>query len=285
MFRPGRDRPQVPYGEPPTADNLLWHRLLTRDVLAADDEGGGLLRRELTDLLTDCPDRAQLVPEEVMLMLGARPDDTTNEDEEQQQLREEDARKQQLREEDAREQQLREATAAARVEVALAEQRVSAVEVAAAQQQRYREEEAARQAERERLQQQAVLAEYAARDCPCCPGDGPENRTVKEQELINFCRDGGIQCAFDDDGNQISASFHPQELFNELSIHLANNLFNDYNTEEVVRWKIQYLYNHVNREEGLRADGLEAADWQRTGLAMGDYDNGGDDDSKHANVD
>jgi hypothetical protein len=155
---------------------------------------------------------------------------------------------------------------------------------AAAQQQQYREEEAARQAERERLEQQAVIAEYAARDCPCCPGE-IENRTVKEKELINFCRDCGISCAHDDDGNQISASFHPQELFNELSIHLANKTFNNYNTEEVVRWKIQYLYNHVNREEGLRADGLEAADWLRTGLAMGDYDNGGDDDREHTNVD
>ena len=229
VFRPGRDRPQVPNGEPQTAENLLWYKLLTRDVLAADDEGGGFLRRELTDLLTDCPDRAQLVPEEVMVMLGplgAEPDDTTSEDEEQQQLRE-DEEQQQLREEDARKQQLREATAAARVEVALAEQRVSAAEVAAAQQQRYREEEAARQAERERLQQQAVLAEYAARDCPCCPGQ-IENRTDKQQELIDFSRTGGTHSDFDEDAIKISHSFHPQELFNELSIHMANNLFNDY---------------------------------------------------------
>jgi hypothetical protein len=110
----------------------------------------------------------------------------------------------------------------------------AAAEVAAAEQQQFREEATARHAEREEAARQAVIAEYAARDCPCCPGE-IENRTDKQQELIDFSRTGGIHSDFDDDAIQISASFHPQELFNELAIHMANNTFNDYNTEELVR--------------------------------------------------
>jgi hypothetical protein len=85
----------------------LRHRLLTRDVLAADDDRDGFMRRELEDLLERCPGTRALVPSSVLQMLEAGgPDqeapveqgatsedplelDTTSEDEEQQQLREE----------------------------------------------------------------------------------------------------------------------------------------------------------------------------------------------------
>ena len=161
-----------------------------------------------------------------------------------------------------------------------------------AEQQRLREEAAARLAEevaarlaaRVEAERLAVLAEYAARQCVCCPGE-IEDRTEQQQDLIDYIRTDGIQCEFDDDGIQMSASFHPQELLNELAIHLADGANNDWNTEAVIRWKIQYLYNHSNHQDGLRADGLDGADWQRTGLAMGDYQvNPGDDDRLRANV-
>ena len=153
-----------------------------------------------------------------------------------------------------------------------------------AEQQRYREEAAARQAAREEAARLAVLAEYAARQCVCCPGE-IEDRTEQQQDLIDYIRTDGIQCEFDDDGIQMSASFHPQELLNELAIHLADGANNDWNTEAVIRWKIQYLYNHSNHQSGLRADDLEGVDWLRTGLAMGDYEiNPGDDDRARANV-
>jgi hypothetical protein len=71
QFPPGRDRPQVPNGEPQTAVNLLRHRLLTPGVLAADDEGGGFLRRELEDLLVQFPVMKHSVPAAVLQRLEA----------------------------------------------------------------------------------------------------------------------------------------------------------------------------------------------------------------------
>jgi len=85
-----------------------------------------------------------------------------------------------------------------------------------AEQQQLREEAAARQAERDAVEAKAAIDEYTARNCPCCHGEGPENLSSKQQELIDFIKTDGIQCQFDDDGNQIAHSFHPQELFNEL---------------------------------------------------------------------
>ena len=158
-------------------------------MLAANHGG---LRRELEDLLVQFPVMREQVPAAVLQMLEARgPDqeapvergatigdplelDGSSEDEEPQYNL------------------VQEAVAAARLNVAVAEQRVSAAE----QQQQYREEEAAREADRERRRQQAVLAEYAARDCPCCLGD-IEKRTVMQQELIDFSRGGGIRGAHD----------------------------------------------------------------------------------------
>ena len=71
QFPPGRDRPQIPRGEAQTAYNLLRHRLLTRDVLAADDDRDGFMRRELEDLLERCPGTRALVPAAVLQMLEA----------------------------------------------------------------------------------------------------------------------------------------------------------------------------------------------------------------------
>ena len=76
-----------------------------------------------------------------------------------------------------------------------------------AEQQRYREEAAARQAEREEAARQAVLAEYVARTCPCCPNE-IENRTEEEQELIEFLKYDGIHSEINEDGIQISVSFY-----------------------------------------------------------------------------
>jgi hypothetical protein len=50
----------------------------------------------------------------------------------------------------------------------------------------------------------------------------------------------------------------PKKCSNELSIHLANNAFNHYNTEELFRWKIQYLYNHAQLQYGV-----ESANWHQ----------------------
>ena len=126
---------------------------------------------------------------------------------------------------------------------------------------------------------------YTLRTCPCCPGKGPETRSPEKQELINFIKQNGIDSEVGRGGHSICETFHPQELLNELAIHLADGANNDWNTEAVIRWKIQYLYNHSNHQDGLRADGLDGADWQRTGLAMGDYQvNPGDDDRLRANV-
>jgi hypothetical protein len=69
QFPPGRDRPQVPNGGPQTAVNLLRHRLLTPGVLAADDYRGGVLRRELEDLLVQFPLMKHSVPAAVIQML------------------------------------------------------------------------------------------------------------------------------------------------------------------------------------------------------------------------
>ena len=287
-FAPGRDRPEIPTGEPQTAYNLLWHRLLTRDLLAADDDGGGFLRRELEDLLNRFPESRALVPADVSDLLeagGFVQEDTstdfafTNSEgevevpiaAEQQRLREAAAEQQ-------RQQFMAEAAA-----LQAEQQRLREVGRQAEQQQ-FLAEAAAREAERERLRQQAVLAEYAARACPCCLGE-IEDRTEEQQDLIDYMKTDGIHSERDENGDQISVSFHPQELFNELAIHLADNAFNDYNTEAVIRWKIQYLYNHSSQQSGLRADDLESADWVRHGLAMGDYEvDEGDDDRERANV-
>ena len=76
-----------------------------------------------------------------------------------------------------------------------------------AEQQQFREEAAIRQAERETLQDQATIAEYTARNRPCCPRDRPEKHTEEQQELIDFIRTDGIHSEVDEDGIQISHSF------------------------------------------------------------------------------
>ena len=47
----------------------------------------------------------------------------------------------------------------------------------AAEHQQLREEEAARQAERDTVMDQVAIDAYTARNCPCCHGEGPENRS------------------------------------------------------------------------------------------------------------
>ena len=74
-----------------------------------------------------------------------------------------------------------------------------------AEQQQFLAEAAARQAEREEAARQAVLAEYAARTCPCCPNE-IENRTEEEQELIEFLKYDGIHSEINDDGIRISVA-------------------------------------------------------------------------------
>jgi hypothetical protein len=68
---PGRNRSLIPGGEAQTAYNLLRHNLLTPGVLAADDHRGGVMRRELEDLLERCPGTSALVPAAVLQMLEA----------------------------------------------------------------------------------------------------------------------------------------------------------------------------------------------------------------------
>ena len=69
VFRPGTDRPLIPGGEAQTAYNLLRHNLLTPGALAADDYRGGVLRRELEDLLVQFPLMKHSVPAAVIQML------------------------------------------------------------------------------------------------------------------------------------------------------------------------------------------------------------------------
>jgi hypothetical protein len=223
QFKPTADRPLIPGGGEQSAVNLLRHRPLTPAVLAADDGRGGFMRRELSDLLAQFPVMREQVQAAVLLMLlPGGPDQE------------------------------------APVELGdtSEDSEIECWEPNAAEQQQLREEEAARQVERDTILEHVAIDAYTARNFPCCHGDGPENHSPEQQELIDFISTDGIQCEFDGNGIQISHTFHPQELFDELSIHLATNAFNDYNTEELVRWKIQYLYNH----DILRTDSLESAD-------------------------
>ena len=116
----------------------------------------------------------------------------------------------------------------------------------AAEQQQLREGEAARQAERDAVMTDEASKKYTLRTCPCCPGKGPETRSPEKQELINFIKQNGIDSEVGRGGHSICETFHPQELLNELAIHLANRFFNAQNTEALIRWKIQYLYYHCD---------------------------------------
>ena len=150
----------------------------------------------------------------------------------------------------------------------------------AAEQQQLREGEAARQAERDAVMTDEASKKYTLRTCPCCPGKGPETRSPEKQELINFIKQNGIESEIGRGDHSICATFHPQELFTKLSIHLANHFFNAYNTEELIRWKIQYLYYHCDLQKGV-----ENVDWVKKGLAMGNYEmDPEDDDCVRANV-
>ena len=145
-----------------------------------------------------------------------------------------------------------------------------------AEEQWLRDEEATRHAvcDADAVARQAYLDNPP--DCPCCPKPGPGpvlayrwTHSYQQLETIKFVNQGGIH------SKNGSMTFYPQELLNQLSMHLAEKKFNDFNTEALIRRKIQYLSHHSDLKVNL-----EKADWLRKGLAMGDYENDKKDDDR-----